>query len=152
MKKQPNQALQTLINLRMAKDKRDYPNLPDKARVTPKFDDTTSNGLANCIIQFLNMQDGCYCGRISNEGVMRTDKYGKAFRATSSMQNGISDLDCVVLGRSVKIEIKIGNDRQSDKQRIYQKQIEDARGYYYIAKDFETFYYWFTSKFKKANE
>jgi hypothetical protein len=152
MRKQPNQALQTLINLRMEKDKRDYPNVPEYARVTPKYDDSTSNGLSKCIIEFLNMQDGCYCGRISNEGVMRTDKYGKSFRATSSMQNGISDLDCVVHGFSLKVEIKINKDVQSEAQVKYQKQIEKAKGIYYIAKDFESFFDWFTDKFKKANE
>jgi hypothetical protein len=152
MKKQPSQALQALINMRVEKDKRDYPNVPKYARVTPKYDDSTSNGLSKCIIEFLNMQDGCYCGRISNEGVMRTDKYGKSFRVNSSMQNGISDLDAVIWGRSVKIEVKINKDVQSPDQKEYQRQIENAKGYYLIAKNFEDFYYWFTSKFPKANE
>lgn len=164
MKKTVNEALQTLINLRMAKDKREYPNLPDRARVMPKFEEKTANGLTNCIIQFLNMTDGCHAERISSEGRVIDDRKtvvnaigqtitnGSIKRIKSSGQNGKSDISATVLGRSVKIEVKIGNDRQSLDQKEYQRQIENAKGYYVIAKDFETFYYWFTSKFKKANE
>lgn len=152
MKKQPNQALQTLINLRMAKDKQEYPNLPDKARVLPKYEDRTANGLTRCVIDFINSQDGCHAERISNEGVMRQAPNGKTFRGFSSMQNGTADISATIKGRSVKIEVKIGTDRQSDAQKRYQRQIENAKGYYVVAKDFEGFYNWFISKFKKANE
>ena len=164
MKKQPNKALQTLINLRMAKDKRDYPNVPDYGRVTPKFEDQTANGLTNCIIQFLNMTDGCFAERISSEGRVIDDRQtvvnvigqtvtkGSIKRIKSSGQVGTADISATVLGRSVKIEVKIGRDFQSEAQKEYERKIISARGYYFVAKDFETFYYWFTSKFKKANE
>ena len=164
MKHQPNQALQTLINLRMAKDKREYPNLPDRARVMPKHEDKTANGLTNCIIQFLNMIDGCHGERISSEGRVIDDRQtvvnvigqtvtkGSIKRIKSSGQIGTADISATILGRSVKIEVKIGNDRQSLCQKEYQRQIENAKGYYVIAKDFQGFYNWFTSKFKRANE
>lgn len=164
MKKQPNQALQTLINLRMAKDKRDYPNLPDKARVMPKYEDQTANGLTKCIIAFLNMTDGCHAERISSEGRVIDDRQtivnvigqtvtkGTIKRIKSSGQIGTADISATILGRSVKIEVKIGNDRQSQNQKEYQKSIENAKGYYIISKSFESFIDWFTSKFPKANE
>jgi hypothetical protein len=39
----------------------------------------------------------------------------------------------------VKIEVKIGKDRQSDAQKRYQENIEKAGGTYYIAKNFDDF-------------
>lgn len=163
MKHQPNQALQTLINLRMAKDKREYPNLPDRARVIPKYEDKTANGLTKCIIEFLNMIDGCHGERISSEGRVIDDRQtvvnvigqtvtkGTIKRIKSSGQVGTADISATVLGRSVKIEVKI-KDRQSLNQKEYQRQIENAKGYYVIAKDFQGFFDWFTDKFKRANE
>jgi hypothetical protein len=163
MKKQPSQALETLINMRMEKDKREYPNVPDYGRVTPKYEDQTANGLTKCIIEFLNMTDGCHAERISSEGRVIDDRQtvvnaigqtvtrGSIKRIKSSGQVGTADISATVLGRSVKIEVKI-NDYQSDAQKEYQRQIENAKGYYLIAKNFEDFYYWFTSKFKRANE
>ena len=47
------------------------------------------------------------------------------------------------MGRSVKIEVKIGKDKQSDAQKAYQADVEKAMGIYYIAKDFDTFYEWY---------
>lgn len=163
MKKQSNQALQTLINLRMEQDKAKFPNVPDYGRVKPNFEDKTANGLTKCIIEFLNMTDGCHAERISSEGRVIDDRQtvvnvigqtvtkGSIKRIKSSGQVGTADISATVLGRSVKIEVKI-KDRQSDAQKEYQRQIENAKGYYLIAKNFEDFYYWFTSKYPKANE
>jgi hypothetical protein len=39
----------------------------------------------------------------------------------------------------VKIEVKIGKDRQSEAQKRYQENIEKAGGIYYIAKNFDDF-------------
>lgn len=163
MKKTVNQALHTLINMRKEKNKRDYPNLPDKARVMPKYEDKTANGLTKCIIEFLNMTDGCHAERVSSEGRVIDDRQtvvnvigqtvtkGSIKRIKSSGQVGTADISATVLGRSVKIEVKI-KDRQSEAQKEYQKQIENARGYYVIAKDFQSFFDWFNSKYPKANE
>lgn len=164
MKNQPNQALQTLIDLRIEKDKVKGSNLLYSYVKPPKYDDSTANGLTTCIIDFLNMMDGCHAERISNEGrtidtrktitnvVGQVRQIGSIKRIKSSGQNGTADISATILGRSVKIEVKIGKDRQSEAQKEYQRQIISARGYYLIAKDFEGFYNWFITKFKKANE
>lgn len=163
MKKQPNQALQTLLNLCIEKDKAKSSNVPYYVK-TPNYDDSTSNGLTTCIVDFLNMMECCHAERTGNEGrVLDTRKtftnaigqrvtIGSVKRIQSSGQNGKSDISATVLGRSVKIEVKINRDFQSEAQKEYQRQIENAKGYYVIAKDFEGFYNWFTDKFKKANE
>lgn len=162
MKKQPNQALQALIDLRMAKDKAKGSSLLYSYVKPPKYDDSTANGLTTCIIDFLNMMDGSHAERISNEGrtidtrktitnvVGQVRQIGSIKRIKSSMQLGTADISATILGRSVKIEVKIGKDRQSEAQKIYQKQIEDARGYYKIVKDFEEFYNWFTDNMAKV--
>lgn len=50
-------------------------------------------------------------------------------------------------GKAVKIEIKIGRDRQSEAQKRYQEQIERAGGLYVIATSFEQFYGWYQETF-----
>ena len=56
---------------------------------------------------------------------------------------GTADISATIGGRSVKIEVKVGRDRQSEAQRIYQQQVEAAGGIYYIATDFESFVKWY---------
>ena len=164
MKKTVNNALKTLIDLRMAKDKVKGSNLLYSYVKPPTYNDSTANSLTTCIIDFLNMMDNCHAERISNEGrtidtrknitnvVGQVRQIGSIKRIKSSMQLGTADISATILGRSVKIEVKIGKDRQSEAQKEYQKQVENARGYYVIAKDFQGFFDWFTAKFKKANE
>ncbi len=53
---------------------------------------------------------------------------------------GTADISATIKGKSVKIEVKFGKDRQSEAQKEYQSTIERSGGIYYIAKDFETFY------------
>ena len=140
------QAIRLLKDAVKARKQAQYPNVPDYALTIPKYEDRTANGLSRCIIDFINSQDGCHAERISNEGVFRKDGNGRAFRATSSMQNGTADISATIHGRSVKIEVKIGNDILSQAQIDYQRQIENARGYYVIAKDFKGFLDWFNLK------
>ena len=50
----------------------------------------------------------------------------------------------------MKIEVKIGKDRQSEAQRQYQAAIEQAGGLYYIARDFTTFVAWYHETLQKG--
>jgi hypothetical protein len=56
---------------------------------------------------------------------------------------GSADISATIKGRSVKIEVKIGKDRQSEAQKRYQENIEKAGGTYIIAKDFDSFVEWY---------
>jgi hypothetical protein len=164
MTKTTSKAVQALIELKKSKWKEAHPNSPDYLMPSYKNEDSTSNGLTACIVDFLNMMDFCHAERTGNEGrVLDTRKtftnaigqrvtIGSVKRIQSSGQNGKSDISATVMGRSVKIEVKIGRDFQSEAQKEYQRQIENAKGYYLIAKDFQDFLDWFTDKFKKANE
>lgn len=159
-----SEAVHKLIALKMEKDRQLRPSLPAYAQTFPSYDDRTANGLTKCIIEFLNMTDGCHAERIGNEGrtidtrktytdvIGQVRQTGSIKRIKSSGQNGTADVSATILGRSVKIEIKVGNDRQSEDQKEYQRQIENAKGYYLLVKDFQSFYDWFNSKYQKANE
>jgi hypothetical protein len=75
---------------------------------------------------------------------MRTD--GKVIGITwtkSTSTPGSADISATIKGRSVKIEVKIGKDRQSEAQKRYQDAIESAGGVYIIARDFDSFVEWY---------
>jgi hypothetical protein len=131
-----------------------YPDFPEYARVIEKYSDKTANGLTKCIIHWIKFNAG-QAERISVTGryvdtskmitdvVGRTRKIGSGKYIPSTMQTGSADISAIIRGRSVKIEVKIGSDRQSEAQRAYQEQVEKAGGVYIIAKTFEDFLNWY---------
>jgi len=68
------------------------------------------------------------------------------------MTKGSADISATVQGKSVKIEIKWGHDRQSPSQAKYQSEIEKASGIYIIVHTFDEFYNWFTIAFLPSVE
>lgn len=147
-------AIDILKNLKFEDNKRKYPNFPDNAIPQSRYSDKTSNGLTKCIKDFLTLS-GWQAERISSEGrvidnrkivtdvVGRMKQIGSVTRIKSSGRKGTADISATIKGRSVKIEVKIGRDSQSDKQEEYQREVESAGGVYLIAKDFESFYQWY---------
>lgn len=152
-------ALQHLRALSMEYQRKRYPSLPEVAIVSKPYTDRTANGLTKCIVAFLRYT-GSQAERISNTGRMIdrrqtvTDCIGKVKTIGSyewvygSGTRGTADISATIQGRSVKIEVKIGSDRQSEYQRQYQQSIERSGGLYTIARSFETFIDWYCSQFK----
>lgn len=102
-----------------------------------------ANALTRQIIRFIQSRGG-QAERIAVTGLLR--KFGNGYKWTrTNMTVGTADISATIQGRSVKIEVKIGTDRQSDEQKRYQKQVEDAGGIYYIARTFEEFLKWYNS-------
>ena len=118
-----------------------HPNVPKHAIPIPKYSDKTSNGLTKMIIEFIQYKGG-QAERIS---IISRKVNGKFIK--SAMQVGTADISATIHGKSVKIEVKIGKDKQSKEQKIYEQEIKDAGGYYYIAKDFNLFYAWYNENF-----
>ena len=127
-----------------------HPNVPPHAQGRVKLSDTTANGLTKCIIIFLQ-SEGWQAERISTEGrVVKVNRKRWAGgqlvddptykRINTSGTRGSADISATIKGRSVKIEVKIGHDRQSEYQKEYQRKVESAGGYYIIAKSFGGFY------------
>lgn len=106
-----------------------------------------ANELTRKIIRFIESQ-GWQAERIAVMGrpIERRNCAGHVVAvdwAKSNMTVGTADISATIKGRSVKIEVKVGADRQSIAQWKYQQSIERAGGLYYIARDFETFVDWY---------
>lgn len=126
-----------------------------------KHRDDTANGLTRCIIDYLHYK-GWQAERINTTGIPhdtrqqardilgRTRTIGTVEWRPSGSTVGSADISATIGGRSVKIEVKIGKDRQSAAQRQYQAAIEQAGGLYYIARDFTTFVAWYHQNFGKG--
>ena len=153
-------ALDRLRKMALEEKRRKTPNVPHYALTIPKYEDRTANGLTRCIIDFINLR-GMQAERINCEGkvIDTRETYsdvlgnlktiGSIKRVRTSAQVGTADISATIRGRSVKIEVKKGNDRQSPAQKAYQGQVEAAGGLYVIAKTFQSFYDWCQLTFKR---
>ena len=108
--------------------------------------ESAANKLTRDIIKFV-VRHGGQAERIAIMGRPQQE-CGRVRWIRSNMTIGTADISATIHGRSVKIEVKIGADRQSDAQRKYQQAIEKAGGVYYIARDFESFVEWYKSTLK----
>ena len=119
-----------------------------------KYRDDTANGMMRLVIDFIKHHGG-QAERNNTMGVpvdkrrQVTDVLGHN-RMIGGIEwrngggtNGSADISATIRGRSVKIEVKIGKDRQSHAQRQYQQAVEAAGGIYYVAKDFTSFVQWY---------
>ena len=122
------------------------------------YRDDTANGLTRLIIDCIR-HDGGQAERINTTGIPIdkrqevTDILGHRHMIGSLTWRkggstvGSADISATINGRNVKIEVKIGKDRQSEAQRRYQQAIEQAGGIYYIARNFTDFWKWYKRTF-----
>ena len=132
-----------------------------KSSMNPKYlaltdwSDNSANSLTKSIIFYINAT-GNQAERIGNQGQYREGNkiqvgtgeiaYTKQLpgKWTSGQgTKGTADISATINGKSVKIEVKYGKDKQSEVQKQYQEKIETAKGIYYIARDFDTFVEWY---------
>jgi hypothetical protein len=142
--------LKELSLLKQSIDAKKYPNMPLDYIPLFKYTDKTANGLTRCIIDYLTLQ-GYQAERISTTGRMVdntktftnvlgiTKQIGSKKWIKGSGTKGSADISATIKGKSVKIEVKIGKDRQSEYQKAYQQSIENSGGLYLIATSFEQF-------------
>ena len=135
-----------------------YPSIPAECLAPITHTDKTANGLTKAIIAFIQLNGGQSerintMGRPIDKRKVYTDTVGLT-RTIGSVEwipgtgtKGSADISATIKGKSVKIEVKIGADRQSEAQRKYQQDIEQAGGLYFIAKDFTSFVEWYKLKF-----
>lgn len=136
--------LERVANKRIAER---HSSVPAHALPKKKYEDKTANGLQRAIVDFLTLE-GWQAERINVMGrpVFRTNREGEKVLdkwITGQSRVGSADLSATIKGRSVKIEVKIGRDRQREEQRQYQQEIERAGGVYVIAKTFAEFKGWY---------
>ena len=143
-----------------------YPSVPENALPSAKYNDTSANSLTKCVIDFLNMS-GHQAERINTMGryvdnrktvtdvIGRTRTVGSGKYIKGTGTKGSADISATLWGRAVKLEIKWDKDRQSEAQKRYQEQIENAGGIYIIVKDFDSFIEWyeaFRDEVKQVNK
>lgn len=136
-----------LNELYKAQQRLKYPEFPEQYIPDYKNSDNSTNGLTKCVIDFINMSGGFaerinttgrYIGGSIIEGANgRIQTQGKWIKGTGT--KGSADISAVIQGRTVKIEIKFGKDRQSEYQREYQANIERSGGLYWIVRTFDDF-------------
>lgn len=129
--------------------------MPPEYIVRTKYTDKTANGLTKAIVKWINL-NGYQAERISTSGrwvdnsKIVTDvlgnrkKIGSGKYIKGSGTKGSADISATIKGKSIKIEVKM-KDKQSEAQKEYQKAIERAGGIYFIAKDFNSFYEFYTT-------
>ena len=149
-----NEAIERLKSLYKVEHFRSLPNISEQCKYVPAFSDKNANSLTKCILTWLRLS-GHQVERVANMGRMIdnrkivTDCIGRQRMIGSSRwipgtgTNGTADLHSVIKSKAVKIEIKIGRDRQSEAQKEYQRQIETAGGIYIIVRTFDEFLQWY---------
>lgn len=124
------------------------PSVPKYAIPIPKLNDSSTNGLTECVRSFL-IAKGYYCARINVQGNY-SQKLGRFIH--SGATRGQSDLNAIVNGQSWQIEIKHGQDKQSEVQKKIQQQVEASGGVYLVVKTFAGFIYDYKTLTKETEE
>lgn len=126
-------------------------SMPDYAIPKPKYTDNSANALTKSIIAWIEL-NGYQAERINNTGRYVDNKktvkniMGQSITIGSGQYipgtgtKGTADISATIKGKSIKIEVKYGKDRQSEAQKEYQATIERSGGVYFIAKTFDDFY------------
>jgi len=84
--------------------------------------------------------NGGFASRLNSMGTYRGDLC-KFVRSTQ--RRGMSDVIGTYQGKSLNIEVKIGADKMSIHQIRVKNEIRQAGGFYFVAKDFDSFQTWF---------
>jgi len=166
VRKQPYkkpQAVKDLEALAWEVKRQRFPDVPDYILVSEKYRDDSANGLTRCVIAYIRLRGGQAerintMGRPIDQRKTFTDVLGHTHQVGSvkwipgTSTRGSADISATIQGRSVKIEIKSGADRQSDAQKRYAQDVEAAGGVYYVCKDFTSFVEWYGLKFGRAGK
>lgn len=148
MKKQRYQksdSIKKLEDFVFSKIKEKYPHFPYP--VKPSYRDDTANQLSKCIIDLISY-NGFNAERINSTG-QKINKNGTEKWVKGSSKRGTADIHATIKGKSVKVEIKIGSDKQSEVQKKYQADEERAGGTYLLVHNYDEFRNWFVEFLKK---
>lgn len=118
--------------------------------IVKPYRDKTANDLTKSIIDFINFSGGD-ANRINCQGQVRKIN-GCMVWTHGSTRRGTADIHAIFQGRHISIEIKIGNDKQSDEQMKEAERVIKAGGLYCVAKDMESFLEWWQEKFSMTEQ
>lgn len=131
--------LALLKAMHIADFKANKPDFPEHAIPPPNYSLKDSNGLTKAVKALVNFKGGCLL-RINSQG--QWDAKLNRWRKSGSDPGAPDLIGTLPGGRSIGIEIKYGNDRQSDKQKQVEDRIKAAGGIYLVVRDFDEFYDW----------
>jgi hypothetical protein len=98
---------------------------------------TDTNAITKLIVDYLRYVYGSKSiRRISSEG-----KWRQGIGYIRSENKGLSDIEGIVNGKFLSLELKVGKDQIRESQLKRKREIENDGGIYYLCKwiDFETF-------------
>jgi len=165
MRNKKSTAIKILEQLATEAAHKKNPKLPIEWLAPRTFNDYSANALTKCVIEYIKLK-GYQAERISTTGrfiknekvvsdvlgrnrVIGNNKYipGTGTKGSADIPGtgtkGSADISATIYGRSVKIEIKYGKDRQSEYQKSYQADVERAGGIYLIVRTFQDFFNWY---------
>lgn len=105
-------------------------------QIVNKFYDNSANELTKAIMIWFKI-NGHFAARI-NSGATYDPRLG-IYRKGSGATAGMADINAVVKGKSISVEVKYGKDRIRESQIKVKSEIELAGGIYFIARTFDGF-------------
>ena len=126
-------SIKELERIHFERKKENHSTVPYLVKTT--FSDKGSNELTKSIIAYLQLK-GHAAFRVNSTGIY--DKRINAYRP-SGARRGLSDINAVINGKSVSIEIKTGRDRIRPDQMKVKSEVEAAGGVYLVASTFDNF-------------
>ena len=153
-------ALQELERMANIADREKHPHVDPRYLAPRLFQDNDTGRLTTAVVEFLRLSGHQAerihtTGRVIDKTKTFTDVLGHRRRIGSMTwipttgTRGSADISATVYGASVKIELKIGRDKQSEAQKDYQRAIETAGGYYVVVRSFQEFYDWYNKVFAR---
>ena len=150
--------IQILNEMNQAYFRNKYPDIPPDLLYCKPMKANSANELTKAVIKFIRLSGGqaeriSVTGRTINKRTTYIDvlghrkQIGSVKYIPSAMTKGSADISATIQGKSVKIEIKWGKDRQSPAQAKYQAEVEKAGGIYLIVHTFDQFYDWYKTMF-----
>lgn len=123
-----------------------------------------TNVLTKLIMNWITWK-GYYVNRVNTQGQHHIQKiprfslssgkveYTDKVRFTkSTTKKGTPDLQAVIKGKAVFIEVKAGKDKIKDPQEEQKSDIEKAGGYHLYAKDMQGFVEWYLQTFEAVKK
>lgn len=131
--------LKILNELSLDNLRKKFPSVPEHALPEFNYSDKDANGLTKCLIDFLTLK-GHYAVRINTQG-----QYNERLKAWTKSTTRLctSDVHSCIFGKHLSVEIKFGKDQLSEHQKATRNDIILSGGFYFVAKNFESFYSWY---------
>ena len=109
--------------------------LKHEAALKPSLRDDSANGLTKCVVNWLIVNNH-YGARVNVSGIY--DKRLGRYRHSGATK-GQADINAVINGRSIQIEVKHGKDKPRPEQLKTQIQVNAAGGFYLFVRSFDDF-------------